>query len=306
MKKALAVLLSVLMLAGMIFPTVSFGAGAVSESEYADDNFEDDVGDGNTYSVIGSSKKIFWDAYDVEDTTTEMTYDPRVMLYKLMFYDVEPENNIFIQVIKNHNADEILIGHNYITFDVVSKCDILVTYDVKTGDIDVFGEGIREKLDAQTVTVENNFIGGSQSGSVNMTQTSSGVWEYTAEDVSARNDCKIKFTASLTSMEQVLKYFFGAEEEKVYPSGAVLDVVCSGFNSKNFIFSVPEDGASVHFKLDLNGFNCKYKSRELKGAKLTITVDYTEPTYEPPIETTVEPTKEPTEEPTEEDRKSVV
>ena len=279
MKKALAVLLSVLMLAGIIFPTVSFGAGAVSESEYADDNLEDDVGDGNTYSVIGSSKKIFWDAYDVEDTTTEMTYDPRVMLYKLMFYDVEPENNIFIQVIKNHNADEILIGHNYITFDVVSKCDILVTYDVQTGDIDVFGEGIREKL-------------------VNMTQTSSGVWEYTAEDVSARNDCKIKFTASLTSMEQVLKYFFGAEEEKVYPSGAELDVVCSGFNSKNFIFSVPEDGASVHFKLDLNGFNCKYKSRELKGAKLTITVDYTEPTYEPPIETTVEPTEEPTEEST--------
>ena len=151
MKKTLAILLSVLMLAGTIIPAGAFSVSAAGGSENVDNNLEDDVGDGNTYSVIGSSKNIFWAEYDVDDTTTEMTYDPRVKLYKLMLYDVEPENEITMKVVKNHDLDALPDGNIVVTFDVISKCDVLVVFDAQKCEIDVLGEGISNK---QIITVD--------------------------------------------------------------------------------------------------------------------------------------------------------
>ena len=81
MKKSLAILLSVLMLAGMIFSSEAFSVSAAGESPFEDINFEDDVGDGNVYSIAGTSPSLFWAEMDIYDTTTEMTYDSRVRLY---------------------------------------------------------------------------------------------------------------------------------------------------------------------------------------------------------------------------------
>lgn len=272
MKKSLAVLLSVLLIIGTVISTGAFFVSAVEEDE--------DLGNGNTYSVIGSSEKIFRSKFDVDDVTTEMAYDPKVRLYKLMLYDVNPEYDIMIQVVKNHSTNGLASGNTYITFDVVKKCDILVTFDATSGTTDVYGEGIRESIDAQSVTIsgncfrnyENNGNWNWQAKPVSMTQTSEGVWEYTVKNVFAREDYKVDFTAGRWYMGNEFSCSFGAEDEGVSPTGEEVDAVFSSYKGNGFTFCVPENGSDIHFKLDFTGFNFKYKSRNPKGAKLTITL----------------------------------
>ena len=86
MKKTLAILLSVLMLAGTIIPAGAFSVSAAGGSEYVDNNLEDDVGDGNTYSVIGSSKNIFWAEVS---GTHKVRFDPLVKTGSFLYADFQ-------------------------------------------------------------------------------------------------------------------------------------------------------------------------------------------------------------------------
>ena len=89
MKKAIAVLLSVSMIIGMICAAGSFSVSAEEENEAV-------------FSVVGSSTAIFGTAYNLNDESTVMTYDPDDGLYKYTFTDVQPEKNVTFAVVMNH------------------------------------------------------------------------------------------------------------------------------------------------------------------------------------------------------------
>ena len=145
------------MLLGIISSSGAFTAGAVDENTVEETNVEDStapdntdndsdtddnaVGDTNAvYSVIGNSEQLFYYPDNIYDKTTEMTYDLRVGLYKFMFYEVDPENDIRIKIVKNHSVNQDFdVQSTFFIFDVVSTCDVLVTFDDKTGTTNVLG-----------------------------------------------------------------------------------------------------------------------------------------------------------------------
>lgn len=306
MKKLLSILLSSVMLFGAITSAGVLTAGAVEdntvnenivedttvEETTIDDSDSDDnaVGDSDViYSVIGNSEILFFNTDDIYDTTTEMTYDSNVGLYKFMFYDVEPETDIRIKIVKNHSINEEFdIQSTYFIFDVVSTCDVLVTFDDKTGITNVLGEGVVPFNVRDVILIGNggsSFTINNQSGEYRLTETEEGVWEITIDKVMTSTDryCRVFFAVNPFDKSKLsFGYGFGNAENKLAESGVEADAAI--LNSRDIMFKVDEDNSTVHLKLDLRNFDCTTKL----GAKFTVTV--TPPEEDP--EMTTEPTIE--------------
>ena len=278
MKKTLAILLSAALLIGMI---CSAGVFTVS----AEENQED------VYSVMGNSENVFYNAYDEYDETTEMTYDPHIGLYKLMLYDVQPEQDIEIYIVKNHDIVEDLrqgfdVYSTYFIFDVVSPCNILITYDVENNMVDVLGEGVIQ-FNVRDVYMSangsNTFYDESNNYKTNramikMTEVESKVWEVTVDNVLTSSDpyCTVAFGVNrywyeYQSGDKTYGYYqcrfgFGQENYGVTSSGVETSAAVN--KSIGIAFKVEENFSTVKFRLDLRNFDYRTK----KGAKFTITV----------------------------------
>ena len=277
MKKTLAILLSAALLIGMI---CSAGAFTVS----AEENKED------VYSVMGNSENVFYNKYDEYDKTTEMTYDPHIGLYKLMLYDVQPEQDIEIYIVKNHDIVEDLrqgfdVYSTYFIFDVVSPCNILITYDVENNMVDVLGEGV-VPFNVRDVYVQangsNTFYDEStnyqSNRAIKMTEVESKVWEVTVDNVlvSSKPYCYACFAVNRYWYEYqsgdktygYYKYRFGIGQENYGVTSSGVETSAAVNKSIGIAFKVEENFSTVKFRLDLRNFD--YKTR--KGAKFTVTV----------------------------------
>lgn len=277
MKKSLAILLSAALLIGMI---CSAGVFTVS----AEENQED------VYSVMGNSENVFYNAYDEYDETTEMTYDPHIGLYKLMLYDVQPEQDIEIYIVKNHDIVEDLrqgfdVYSTYFIFDVVSPCNILITYDVENNIVDVLGEGVIQ-FNVRDVYMSangsNTFYEESNNYKTNraikMTEVESKVWEVTVDNVLTSSDpyCTVAFGVNrywyeYQSGDKTYGYYqcrfgFGNVNREIVGSGVETSAAVN--KSIGIAFKVEENFSTVKFRLDLRNFDYRTK----KGAKFTITV----------------------------------
>ena len=260
MKKAIAVLLSVSMIIGMICAAGSFSVSAEEENEAV-------------FSVVGSSTAIFGTAYNLNDETTVMTYDPHDGLYKYTFTDVQPEKRVTFTVVKNHKWYDEYPVFNSETVNIISSGDILVTFDAKTTKIELSGDGIQTAIDVENaIAVGNgseNFMNNeywNPTAEINsMKEVSDGVWEYTCANVPAGEDYQIKACFNSIGNENPYEYNFGAVDDNKVESGEELT---ASFNGRPCHFDVAEDGSTVTFRLDISNFNFYTK----QGAKFTITV----------------------------------
>lgn len=277
MKKTLAILLSAALLIGMI---CSAGVFTVS----AEENKED------VYSVMGNSENVFYNKYDEYDKTTEMTYDPHIGLYKLMLYDVQPEQDIEIYIVKNHDIVEDLrqgfdVYSTYFIFDVVSPCNILITYDVENNIVDVLGEGV-VPFNVRDVYVQangsNTFLDEStnyqSNRAIKMTEVESKVWEVTVDNVlvSSQPYCYASFAVNRYWYEYqsgdktygYYKYRFGIGQENYGVTSSGVETSAAVNKSIGIAFKVEENFSTVKFRLDLRNFDYRTQT----GAKFTVTV----------------------------------
>lgn len=278
MKKLLSIVLTAAMLLGVICSAGVFGVSAAEDKESAAYSGEtvsenEDVGGEAVYSVIGNSESVFYNADDIYDKTTEMTYDPRVGLYKLVLYDVQPQEDIRIKIVKNHSVNEDFdIQSTYFVFDVVSACDVLVTFDAETGSTEVLGDGVVPFNVREVVLLgfgNEAFSWDYTSEDDLLTEVESGVWEITYDDILVAPDpyCQVYFGVNPTKdTRPAVSYGFGNANNEVVSSGVETDAAILG--SRNIAFKVEENYSSVKLRLDLRNFDPITKT----GAKFTVTV----------------------------------
>lgn len=304
MKKFISILLSAAMLLGMICSAGAFTAVAVEEETTVEestveettvedstveetttddiDTNDEVVGDSDViYSVIGNSRKLFYYEDYIYDKTTEMTYDPRLGLYKFMFYDVQPEKDICIKIVKNHSLYENFdIQSTYFIFDVVSACDVVVTFDDKTGITNVLGDGVIPFNVRDVVLLASgsrSFTWDYASEKDRLTEVENGVWEIEYDNVMTSSDsyCQAFFAVNPIVYADLFttSYGFGNIKNEIVSSGEEKDAGI--LNCRNIAFKVEKNFSTVKFRLDLRNFDCLTKT----GAKFTVTV--TPPEEEP-------------------------
>lgn len=238
--------------------------------EEGDDWYEPDV-----FSVVGSSTAIFGKAWDKDDTSTEMTLDPEDGLYKLTLENVQPEENIYVRVIRNHAWSEDWGNYykEYPVFHVIAPCDVTITYDVDEDEINVYGDHVTYVLDTAEYVIavgtgSGTFLNGAdwdpEDESNKMAEVSDDVYEISYSGV-AKGSYQFKFTANSVGSANPWGMNWGSEYEQNYPVDTEIGGV---FNGKNCGFEVAEDNSTVTLRLDLSNYDYRYK----QGAKMKCTV----------------------------------
>ncbi len=252
-----------------------------SESSTVETTSEPVVND--TYTVAGSLTAMFGTLWDASNSANDMTKGDGGV-YSITYTNVQPENAIQLKVVKNHFWQEGSWGvkntdDNY-TFNVVSACDVTVTFDPATETVTVTGDGVTQdtELDVHSVIAIGNGEGAYLNGvnwdpsntANSMTEVTEGVWELEMTDIDAFDNYNFKFAVNSVDAygnptSNPWANNFGAAVNQLYPTGSSYDAV---YNGKNCIFEVDEDGSTVTLQLDLTGFN--YLTRQ--GAKFKVTV----------------------------------
>lgn len=192
-------------------------------------------------------------------------------LYTKTFADVHAGESYQFKVVENLSdgtQNWIGKGDNNITFNVLSTCDVTVTFDASTKEITVSGSNVElpDGLKIEGVYAVGNGDGTWLNG-VNwdpaddanrMTEISDGVYEITFEDVEVFDNYQVKFVTNGSWADNWGGVYIG--------SGVVSDAVYN--SSDNITIEVPYELADVTLKLDLTKFNYDTKS----GAKFTVTV----------------------------------
>lgn len=282
MKKLLSIFLTAALLLSVFCQAGAFSVSALENEEFtvnedeilSDDKTANDdeiAADGAVYSVIGNN--IFYYVDNIYDTSTNMTYDPNAEVYKLRLYAVEPRNDVRIKIVKNHSIKEDFdIQSTYFIFDVVSTCDILITFDPVTHTTNVYGKGVVPFNVRKVVLLgfgNDAFNWDYTSEDDLLTEVEKGVWEITYKNVmtSTAPYCQVYFGVNPTenTMPNV-SYGFGNPNNEIVSSGVETDA--SILDSRNIAFKVEKDYSTVSFRLDLRNFDPETKT----GAKFTVTV----------------------------------
>ena len=253
---------------------------------------EPPVVEDHIYSVAGSNDALGnWDATNV---STEMTKgDDGLYTFTT---PMDAENGVMFKVVEDHSWD-VAYGDengNNVVFNVKEPCDVTITFNPETKEINVTGTGVEYPISFEIDAIravgngDGNWLNGAAwdpaDDSNIMTEVSDKVYEITFENVDASFAYQVKCAANGSWAAN-----WGTPKDSGFTPevGVPFD---AGWDGDNANFEVEEDGATVKIQLDLREFDYATK----QGAKMTISVDY--PGEEPTEEaTTVEPT---TEEPT--------
>ena len=259
---------------------------------------------GSTYVVAGSEELcgVAWKGSPADAPENVMT-DNGDGTFTKVFTDVEPATALQLKVVEN-TAEGVQnwIGDetgNNVTFNVVTPCDVTVTYDSNTGKITVSGDGVEfiSDIDIRSMHAVGNGDGAwlndaNWDPTANeMTQIADKVYEITFSGVEAFENYQVKFAANGTWADS----WGGAEENFTPESGVEFD---AAYNGQNLVVNVPYETADVTLRIDLTNFDYATKT----GAKATVTITDAseEPTTEPITQptTATEPTSEPVTQPT--------
>ena len=282
MKKLLSIFLTAALLLSVFCQAGAFSVSALENEEItinedeilSDDKTvnDDEIAAGDAvYSVIGTN--IFYYEDNIYDTSTNMTYDPNAEVYKLRLYAVHPRNDVRIKIVKNHSIKEDFdIQSTYYIFDIVSTCDILITFDPITHTTNVYGKGVVPFNVRKVVLLgfgNDAFNWDYTSEDDLLTEVEKGVWEITYENVMTSSDpyCQVYFGVNPTeNTKPNVSYGFGNPNNEIVSSGVETDAAI--LNSRNIAFKVEKDYSTVNFRLDVRNFDPETKT----GAKFTVTV----------------------------------
>ena len=280
MKKLLSIIITAAILLSVFCQAGAFSAGAAENEEFDIYDYGETVAGGEiaadsdaVYSVIGNCEELFYNVDDIYDKTTEMTYDSRVGLYKYVFRNVQPINDVRIKIVKNHSINEDFdIQSTYFIFDVVSACDVLVTFNSRTGTTNVIGNGVVPFNVRKVVLLgfgNDSFSWDFTSETDLLTEVENGVWEITYENVMTSSDpyCQVYFGVNPTENTRPnVSYGFGNANNEIVSSGVEADAAI--LNSRNIAFKVEKDFSTVNLRLDVRNFDPVTKT----GARFTVTV----------------------------------
>ena len=263
-KRILSIVLTLCMMLTLV-PTVAFASDATyvvaGDPELCGKNW-DGSPDGNEENIMASNG----------DGT-----------YIKVYFNVAVKNGYTFKVVENFNdgtqnwygAD----GDNNVVFDVVSVCEVTITFDSATHEITVTGTGVKlsTELEVDSVTVVGNgdpdypnWLNGDAwypgSYANQMTEIEPKVYEITytqLEKYKSNLDTEIKnyqfkfaINSSWTDNFGGTFTASGVESEATYNSDT------------NIEFTVPYDLTDVTIRLDLSGFDFATKS----GATFTVTL----------------------------------
>jgi hypothetical protein len=241
------------------------------------------------YYVAGT-ENLFVTNWDGTGASNEMTLGEDG-LYSLVATAEETPLDAQFKIVKiGDDGSTEWIGPaigNY-AFTVTDPCDVTITFNPETYEVDYSGEFVKETvLDIEAIYAVGNGDGNWLNDAAwdpaadenQMEEVSYGVYTITYTDIDADDNYQVKFAANGTWADSWGGVYTASGE----PAEAV-------YNGDNIIVDVPEDGSTVTLTLDLSTFDYASKTR----AKFIITVEG--PTEEPTTEapTTVAPTEAPT------------
>ncbi|MEE0264604.1 MAG: hypothetical protein UD936_03160 [Acutalibacteraceae bacterium] len=230
------------------------------------------------------------------DLTNEMTANADGT-YSKVYTDVMVVNGYQFKV-TGTNADGVVSwygidgGADNVVFNVVKVCDVTITFNPKTLQITVEGDGVEIpsglKIDA-VYTAGNgdgSWLNGAEwdpaDDSNKMTEVAPGVYEITYKGVAESDNYQFKFVANGSWAVNWGGIY--------YDSGVETD---AWFDAQtNIIVEVPYELADVTIRLDVSNYDHSTKT----GATFTVTVE----------EVKENPTEEPTEAPTVPEKVSIV
>ena len=176
-------------------------------------------------------------------------------------------------------------------FMLNADCDVTVTYNPETGEINVTGDGVIPPVyNIESIAAvgngQNNFLNGivwdPAAAENTMEEVSEGVYEITFEECDTNTDYQFKFAAN-----GGWDINWGLDTDVVY--NTPMEAAYNGGNAL-LNYESEDDYFNVTLRLDLTGWDTIKKT----GAKITVVIE------DAPEPTTVEPTEAPTtEEPTE-------
>ena len=288
-KKALSLLLSMMLVVTSLVVTVVSVSAA-----------------GDTYFVSGSEELTGY-----KWAETEATCGDNVMTangdgnYEKVFTNVAVGNGYQFKVVKNDGEEWIGIGDGYeqnFTFNVKTACDVTVTFNPTTKEINVTGDGvdIPKDLVIDHVTAVGNGFGEwlhakdwkLDADVNNLTETSEGskVYQITYENLDAYENYEFKFAANSSWADN-----WGLAEAGGAPLNEWFDLT---YNGQNMVVDTDEagydDGYDMVLTLDLSNFS--YATKQGARCKIDIVTGDkpTEPATEEPTTvaapTTVAPT----------------
>ena len=264
-KKALSLLLSMMLVVTSLVVTVMSVSAA-----------------GDTYFVSGSEELT---GYKWAETAA--TCGDNVMTangdgnYEKVFTNVAVGNGYQFKVVKNDGEEWIGIGDGYeqnFTFNVKTACDVTVTFNPTTKEINVTGDSVKIVKDLKVdyvLPVGNGFqswLNGEDwkvdAESNKMEMVSDKVYKITFKGVTSSDNYEFKFAANGS---WAANWGLPATENSA-PVGKDFDLT---FNGENMVLDTVAlgyaEGSSIDvtLTLDLSGFD--YPSKQ--GAKANITIE---------------------------------
>ena len=197
----------------------------------------------------------------------------------VQFVGGDPANAVW------HGMDNTDLNYDFM---LSQDCDVTVTYNPATGEINVTGDGVVPPVyNISKITAvgagQGNFLNGivwdPDAADNQMTEVKPGVYEITFEDCDTNTDYQFKFAAN-GGWDMNWGLVKETEAKLNEPNPAQ-------YNSDNILFNVEseEETVDVTIQLDISNWDTVKKG----GATYTITISKEEPTTEAP---TTEPVAE--------------
>ena len=256
--------------------------------------FEEPVAAGDIFTIAGS-ENFLSTGWTISPTTNVMTLGSDG-IYKITVPSVKAVSGAVyeVKVVQFYSGNPEWVewhgvpgtGAN-VDFGLSKDCDVTVTYNPNTGEINVTGDGVGEaSSDVSFVTVAGNgkdvpsFVNGKDwdpAAEANKMTATGSVYEITYKGVAANKDLEFKFVANGA-------WALSWGNDAAVTPGTAMDAHYNGKNIK-FKYTSAKSTFDLTLKLDLTNWD----ANTLAGAKFTVIAkDSEEPTTAAP--TTAAPT----------------
>ena len=184
-------------------------------------------------------------------------------VYSVTFKDVEPTENIIIDVDNDFYFNEQIVGfcgYNYCAIDVVKKCDVTVYFDdfIPDSNINIWATGdgvvVRTKPVIGDLYVSGAFSGYWCTDINRMVEVYDNVYSVTIQNVSGENKQYFSFYNETEKFKEMWYHFFYGDlaEMGFYYSADMFPLT---LNPTSIVFMAPYKNSNVTITLDLTYFD---------------------------------------------------
>lgn len=186
-------------------------------------------------------------------------------VYSVTFKDVQPEQDLKINVFEESYGDNItgFYGYNYCGIDVVTPCDVTVYFNKNPRDLEdskIWAEGegviIRTKPLIYGLYICGFDLGFEASDKNKMTQADDYIYQYRADNLNPESDYRFNIY-NIDSCNNLIDSWNGNFEYNPAEFGVDKKAMSypNQYEFSDMYFKVPYDNASVLITLDLTNYD---------------------------------------------------